>query len=171
MNTLLMACEHTSIIYDGTKPVVVDAKFRSDYGLRAEVRIPDPIPSGGPGYEEYLELRGRRHLQIAEEVDALILAAAEEKYVEPPVTKGRPFPTGDNVAEILSEMETNPGIRHYLMAPIEDDEEEADEVVSEPEMPVLKRTKTNNPHRTPIATPKGLYNPHRTPHSGDTMEF
>ena len=171
MQALTMAANHSSIKYDGTKPVVVDAKFRSDNGLRQEVRIPTGVPCGGPAYEEYLKLRGRRHLQIAEEVDALILAAEEEKHVEPPTTQGRPFPTGDNVAEILREMETDPHIRHYLMAPIDEETSEAEEEhSSEPEMPVLKRTKTINPHRTlRVETPP--YNPHRTPHSGDTMEY
>ena len=138
-----MASDHSNAIYDGTKPVYVDAKFRSDYGLRQEICIPPrPASDMRAALSQYLDIRSRRHLQIAEEVDAILLATFEESRNEPPITQGRPFPTGDNVAEILKEMEIDPSIRHYLMSPTNEDDEEAEEEVAKP---MLKRARTDVP--------------------------
>jgi len=165
------AYKHPDIQYDGSKNVFVDNSFRNHYKLRPEIRVPEMPPVHSPQFGEYLSLREYRHQQIAEEVDAIKLANEEERDTTSATSQGRPYATGEAVAEVLYEMESDPDARHYLLAPVgEEDEAEEEEAattlthlkdipesLTPPEAPPLKRAKT--------------YNPHRTPFTGDTMEY
>lgn len=173
------ALKHPDIAYDGSKAVYVDSSFRHHYKLRPEIRVPPPPPVHSTFFREYLSLRELRHTQIAEETDAIKLANDEERDPATPTAQGRPFATGDAVAEILHEMEADPDARHYLLAPVgtEDEaEEDADfldgdtmaaaktlshlksQSLTPPhcDQPPLKRSKTLNPHRTPLAVVESM---------------
>lgn len=120
------SCNHPDIRYDGSREVYLDAGFRVYYNLNHQITVPAKPPVESSLFAEYLALRSLRHQQITEETDAILYCNDEERDVSSPHSKGRPYATGDAVAEILREMEQDPELRHYYMSPIglEDEAEE-----------------------------------------------
>lgn len=128
--------------YDGSTVCDIDPEFRSYYGLRPEIIVPDrPVDTSGADYSLWLSARRARHEQINEEIIAQELADNDAEL--------EGFATPHAPAWILAmwikKIDSKEVDIERLLHPEEEDFDEIEEeedVAPKLEMPAMKRSKT-----------------------------